>query len=283
MPGAEVPSVCISIHDVAPATWPACERLLAMTDDFGHVPVTLLVVPDYHRQGPADRHRTFVRAVEKRLAKGDEVALHGYYHLDEGMPPRTPAEWFRRRILTRAEGEFSQISFAVAEQRIARGLVMMRTLGWPVTGFIAPAWLLGTEARRALGQFPFAYTTTRMGFFRLPGWQWTLSPSLVYSPGASWRHAMSVVLNDLTLLAMQPRDVLRVSLHPAEAGSPRAIRHWLMVLRRVLRTHRAVTKREWVQMAALRESVRRDPDPCAGHARVGSPCRQTRSTTSPPG
>ena len=50
-------TLCIALHDVAPATWPRCERLLAMLDGIGARAVTLLVVPDFHRGGAAVRGR----------------------------------------------------------------------------------------------------------------------------------------------------------------------------------------------------------------------------------
>jgi len=75
MPSAER-CVCVSVHDVAPATWTQCERLLGMLDAIGPLPVTLLVVPDFHRAGAVDTSAAFIRAIKARLARGDEVALH---------------------------------------------------------------------------------------------------------------------------------------------------------------------------------------------------------------
>src|SRR5262249_34000451 len=167
-------TVCISVHDVAPATWPRCERLLGMLDACGASPVTLLVVPDYHRLGRIDGHPAFLRALERRLARGDEIALHGYHHLDDAAPPRGPLDWFARRALTQSEGEFAALAADEALARIARGVALMAALGWTVRGFVAPAWLLGRGARVALssrtGGSGFAYTTTRGGVYRLPDW-----------------------------------------------------------------------------------------------------------------
>jgi predicted deacetylase len=242
---AEAPKVCISVHDVAPGTWPACRRLLRMIDSFGRVPVTLLVVPDYHRQGRIDRFPVFMREVEQRLARGDEVALHGYYHLDEGPRPAGPVDWFRRRVLTRGEGEFAVLPFEPARKRLQLGMSVMNSLGWPVHGFVSPAWLLGAEARAALGRFKIAYTTTRGGIYRLPGWRFTRSPSLVYSVGAAWRHWMSESLNRAVLPLARRGELLRLSLHPVDASLPQAVSHWRSVIGEVLRTHEAVTKARW--------------------------------------
>jgi predicted deacetylase len=245
MPVVEKKLVCISVHDVAPETWPGCRALLEMLDALGPVPVTLLVVPDYHRGGRIDRFPEFLRAIEHRLARGDEVALHGYCHLDESAAPRAPRAWFERRVLTRAEGEFAAISRDGAEERLQAGLAVMTSLGWPVHGFVAPAWLAGSGARSALGGFPFAYTTTRTGIYRLPSWEFTFSPSLVYSVGAAWRHAMSESLNGLALAAT--RNLLRVSLHPVDARYPRALEHWRRVIRAVLEQRTPLTKAQWAR------------------------------------
>ncbi|HEY0229715.1 MAG TPA: DUF2334 domain-containing protein, partial [Dokdonella sp.] len=125
---AQPRTLCIAVHDVAPATWPQCAALLALLDEFGAPPVTLLVVPDYHHRGRADADIGFRRAIEGRLARGDEIALHGYFHLDDGPPPRTPGDWLRRRQLTAGEGEFAALSDEHAGRRIAAGLDMFERL-----------------------------------------------------------------------------------------------------------------------------------------------------------
>ncbi len=250
MHAAELRRVCLSIHDVAPATWPACRRLLELVDSFGAVPVTLLVVPDYHGAGRIDRSPGFLRAIENRLARGDEVALHGYFHLDEAPSPRTPLGWFQRRVLTRSEGEFAALTREEAEKRLSEGLELMRALRWPVQGFVAPAWLPGPGSRAALPQFGFAYTTTRSGLYRLPGWQFTWCPSLVYSVGARWRHVLSETLDAAAKLATSGREIARISLHPVDAQCPSAMRHWRREIETLLATRVPVTKAQWARTAS---------------------------------
>jgi len=233
-------ALCISIHDVAPATWPACAELLRLVDALGPAPVTLLVVPDFHHRGRIDRFPDFIRAVESRLARGDEVALHGYYHLDEVPPPASPTDWFARRVLTRGEGEFYRLKLQDGLARLERGRLLFEQLGWPVQGFVPPAWLLGKAARQALNNFDFSYTTTRTGLYRLPRWSFVWSPSLVYSVGSLWRHAMSETLN--TLIRHSCPEVLRVSMHPADVRCERALAHWEGVLTALLPHCTALTK-----------------------------------------
>jgi predicted deacetylase len=234
--------VCISVHDVAPATWPDCRRLLELIDAFGPVPVTLLVVPDYHGRGTVDRDPAFVAAIERRLARQDEVALHGYRHLDDSPPPRSLRQWVERRLLTRGEGEFAALDQSEAGRRIERGLRLLRGLGWPVEGFVPPAWLLGGAARRALGNFDFSYYTTRTRLVPLHGGTACRSPSLVYSVGAPWRHAMSRALNAAQATALARQPLLRLSLHPVDAHHPQVLEQWRRHIGRALATRVAVTK-----------------------------------------
>ena len=81
----------IVLHDVAPATWPQCRALLDMIDSLGNPPLTLLVVPHFHRGVGARDSRSFVDAMNARAARGDELALHGYFHTDDATPPRGTA------------------------------------------------------------------------------------------------------------------------------------------------------------------------------------------------
>ena len=79
--------LCISLHDVAPATLDDCANTLAFLDDLGLGPVALLVVPDYHGLGRADRDGRFalVHRVAHPAWRRDRPARlpsHGY-----GSPP----------------------------------------------------------------------------------------------------------------------------------------------------------------------------------------------------
>ena len=70
--------LCVSVHDVAPATWRSCQRVLAAVREVAEIPVTLLVVPAYHGQCSA-LAPGFESAMTDQLAQGHELALHGYF------------------------------------------------------------------------------------------------------------------------------------------------------------------------------------------------------------
>lgn len=239
-------SLCISLHDVAPATWPACQRLLQMLDGLGVSPVTLLVVPDYHSSGTVAQAPEFRRAIEQRLKVGDEIALHGYFHWDDSQPPRQPVEWFKRRVLTAAEAEFAALDLRLARARLQAGLDMLQALGWPVHGFVAPAWQLGAAARAALTELPFVYTTTRTDIWRLPQWQAFRSPSLVYSVRSCARRRLSLHWNDFLARRLSDSSLLRVSLHPVDAAYSHVLAHWGDLISQAAQQRQTITKYAWV-------------------------------------
>jgi hypothetical protein len=103
------------------------------------------------------------------LERGDELALHGYSHLDTEAGSGGLRARFLRNVYTRREGEFAALTEAEARRRLELGLDWFAARGWTPTGFVPPAWLLGEGAWRALRDAPFAYTTTFSHFHCLPG------------------------------------------------------------------------------------------------------------------
>jgi predicted deacetylase len=238
-------NLCVAVHDVAPATWPQCRRLLDMLDAY-RLSVTLLVVPEFHHAGRIEDDPDFVAAIGGRLARGDEVALHGLYHLDDSPPPRRPRDWVARRMLTQSEGEFAALDEARCRERIERGLSAMRGLGWPVSGFVAPAWLLGEHARAALTRFALRYTTTRTGIYHLPEWSFTAAPALTYSARSAWRRAMSRAMVEAQFAAARSQPLLRIALHPVDARHEHVVAHWRDLIGRALEERTPLTKAAWV-------------------------------------
>lgn len=253
----------VSLHDVAPDTWPACARLLALVEPFG-ASVTLLVTPHFHGRHRLDEDPGFVRALRRRLVRGDEIALHGYFHLDDAAPPTTLRDWFRRRVITASEGEFAAIGAADARRRLTDGTLMLARAGLTAKGFVAPAWLLGDGARTALMETSLAYTSTRDELYALPSFEAVRAPSLVYSTRAAWRRAASRIWNRrrLARLAAEPR--LRVALHPADAAHPAVLDDWTHLLGTLARSRQAVLESSWLPVRAPSASVpARSPAPAS--------------------
>ena len=244
-------AMCIVLHDVAPATWSACDRLLAALRQISDAPVTLLAVPRYH--GSA-REGSFERWLVERAATGDEVALHGYTHRDDGVP-RSTVDFLRRRFYTRAEGEFSDLDVAGATDRLRAGIDWLNELGLPPRGFVAPAWLLGREAWQALRAQAFDYTCTLRRIVLLPEHREVICQSQVYSHSSAWRRAASLLWNAGLARTQSAAPLVRLELHPADVDHPRLRRSWLALAERQLATREAHT------LASMVDRIRREPAP----------------------
>lgn len=216
-----------------------------MLDDVANIPLSLLVVPDYHRRGCIEHDPVFLRAMEKRLARGDEIILHGFYHLDER--PVGPWGYLRRRVYTAGEGEFGALDQAQASERLQAGLSLFQRLGWPVSGFVAPAWLLSNAAMCALQQSPLQYTSTLRGCYRLPDRQFLPSQSLVYSVRTPWRRWLSRRWNPHLFERMRQHPLLRFAIHPADNAHADVMDDWRRMLLQALASRQAMTKGEAIQ------------------------------------
>jgi predicted deacetylase len=235
------------MHDVAPATWPACRQLLDALDTVAPIPVTLLIVPDYHRRGALHKDAAFCRAIEQRLARGDELALHGYHHLDEGPPASGVWQRLRRGVYTAYEGEFAALSVSEARARLEQGLELMHRLRWPVAGFVPPAWLMSTGAWEAVQDMPFAYTSNQCAWFRLPTRERISSYCLVHSVRSALRRRVSQYGNVQICNSMQSNQLLRLGLHPVDAYYPDVVHNWQTLLQLALQTRTAMTKNAFLQ------------------------------------
>lgn len=239
-------SLMLVLHDVAPETWPDYQPFVEAVDAIGGVPMTWLVVPDFHQRNPLLRSPAFCHLLERRLAEGDELALHGYYHADNGPPPRTPGDFFMRRIYTH-EGEFYGLDQQQALQRLEQGLAVFAQQQWPVAGFVAPAWLMSEGTRQALRQLPLRYTSTPQHLYRLPEFTPIKAPGLVWSARSAWRRGLSKVLSEARRARLQQAATIRLGLHPVDMRHAYSRRYWLDTLQQLLQQGRTpMTKMAWL-------------------------------------
>lgn len=244
---ASLRALCVSIHDVAPPTWSRCQHWLKAIHAVANIPVTLLAVPHYHRDHNYHTAQ-FDSLLERRLSQGDELALHGYAHLDEAGAPTSPWNRFVRNVYTLKEAEFYAIDANEARRRLSLGLEWFHRNRWPVTGFVAPAWLLGKESWKALREFPFRYTTTMRRFYLLPDRAAIYSPSLVYSARNAWLKQFSFARNAIVQSAYRHAPLLRLGLHPNDALHRDIVRNTQHLLEKFLENRMAMTKISFANM-----------------------------------
>ena len=198
-------------------------------------------------------------------------------HVDAEPPPRTLRAFVERRLLTRSEGEFAALSLHGATWRLARGIAMFDALGWPLHGFVPPAWLASAAARTAIAQFGnrLRYMTVRSGIYRLPGWQLEHTANLCYSPDSAVRRLYSALAIRNELRRARRMPLLRLSLHPQDARVPGVLAHWQRLVIEALGERRPVTKHAWVASvsAAGRACASGDAATRASARRRAAPAR----------
>ncbi|HEY9108364.1 MAG TPA: polysaccharide deacetylase family protein [Roseateles sp.] len=239
-PAAEACSardLCVVLHDVSPARWEGCRRVVAelercATQAGVRLPLTLLVVP--HMHGDTALPAPYLRWLYDMQRAGHELALHGLTHCDEGPPPRGLRERLLRQVYTAGEGEFAALSHAEAVARLRAGRAWLRALGLGVQGFVAPAWLMSPGSLQAVADAGFGHTCTLTEVIALPHGQALAAPSLVFSTRAAWRRWLSLLWNLWLARRSRHARLLRLELHPADADFPAVRRCWSGLLRDAL-------------------------------------------------
>jgi predicted deacetylase len=149
-----------------------------------------------------------------REDRGDEIVVHGFYHLNTtGIT--SASSWFWNRIYTTNEAEFVGLGFDLARSRIKAGRQRLLDAGLHPVGFIAPAWLLDQEVTKAVFESGFSYTNTISSLISASG-HTIHSRSLCYSARSEWRRRGSLLWNALLWWLKQGDDLLRLSVHPGD-------------------------------------------------------------------
>ena len=243
---AVLKSLVVSIHDLSTVTRETVARML---EDLAGVcvPVTsLLVIPDHHHRGGVDADPEFGEWIRKQVGEGHEAVLHGFYHLRTAKPGEGIATRLITRSYTAGEGEFHDLSFEEASTLLQLGRQAMRACGIEPEGFIAPAWLLGDEAERAVRSEGFGYTTRIGSVIDCRSGRSFPSRSMVYSVRAPWRRGMSLLWNGALFHALRNTPLLRIGLHPPD-WEHEAIRSQILeCIRLAAKKRRVTTYREWL-------------------------------------
>jgi predicted deacetylase len=223
---APVPSsrkrLLASIHDVSPCFESAIDRLADRLQALLGAPhFAMLVVPDYWGRAHLAAAPAFRARLRRWSDQGVEMILHGWSHRDDARH-ETGAAAFKARHLTAGEGEFLGLSCPEAKRRMEDGRALLEdAIGRPVAGFVAPAWLYGLGARRALKQAGFAFAEDH---FRV--WRPADDAVLCRGPVVTWasrspaRQASSLAFAALARQALKPLQTVRVAVHPGDAEVP---------------------------------------------------------------
>lgn len=254
---APPPAVAVVLHDVARARWCECRALMrdaaaaARAAGVAFLPLTLLVVPQLHGRPNPPR---FARWLHLQSQRGHELVLHGWQHRDDGPSPRSPLDWWRRRVLTDREGEFAALDEAAARRRLEQALAWMRARQLPVGGFVAPAWRMNGATWRALeATAAFDHCSTRLDVFALPERRALRAPPLVFSTRSRWRRVLSWAFNAARARRQAHAPLLRIELHPGDSDHAALRVLWMRTLTRALGVQRRQPLRLREVAARLRD------------------------------
>src|SRR5438477_11119856 len=209
-------SFVVSVHDVAPCTREASARIIEALQHAGVRTTSLLVVPNYHREGSATEDTNFVSWLRDLEARGHEIVIHGYFHERPRRPGERIREKFMTRFYTKDEAEFFDLDYDEAFARITKARDEFKAARLSPIGFVAPAWLLSDAAERAARDAGMQYTTRIDSVLDLLTHEREPTRSLVYSTRSQWRRAASLGWNAALARILEMRDLARVSVHPQD-------------------------------------------------------------------
>lgn len=257
------PALIVSLHDVSPLTRDRVSDMLSDLKDIGVSRTSLLVIPNHHHKALMLEDTGFCRWLGEVAAQGHEIVLHGYFHLRnkvEAASGRLPDDtkrpeaastlgWWGRLITehyTAGEGEFYDLSEMEAGWRLEKGLKEFAEAGVRPCGFIAPAWLLGENAERAVKNAGFGYTTRLQNFKDLSTGRETVSQSLVWSVRSAWRRWASLRWNALLARRLRANPLLRIGLHPPDWDHPAIKKQIMELTAAALAVREAITYEDWL-------------------------------------
>jgi predicted deacetylase len=224
--------VVISLHDVTPvhaARIARAERLLAT---LGVTTVTYLLVPDFHRSGPAHEREDFIGWCRAARPFRVQWFLHGYYHHEIDAPQADDAVSRGRGVRTRlaaafmtaGEGEFLTLRGQALADRLDRGIASFTAcLGAAPEGFVAPAWLFDEALLPALAARGIRFTENHLRVFDVLRGRQRECGVITWATRTALRKYGSLIVSRALGLYWRRRPVLRVALHPLDFDHPMTI------------------------------------------------------------
>ena len=196
------------------------DRLRELLLGCGGQRLAMLVVPNFWDRSPITRGSAFATRLRGWAEEGAEIFLHGYAHRDDVEHTSAVAR-FKASHLTAGEGEFLGLSHFEATVRIEMGRRLLEDVtGAPIAGFVAPAWLYGSQAKAALAD---AEIDLAEDHWRV--WNPATGITLAHSPVITWATRTKARMTSSLAFATLARNlpgfrVMRVGVHPGDCGEP---------------------------------------------------------------
>ena len=245
----------VSIHDIAPSTQSIADKIISELISKGIRHCSLLVVPDYHHQGAAMKDRQFVSWLRQLEAAGHEIVIHGYFHERTPRARESFLEKFVTQFYTQGEGEFYDLGYDEAFQRIKTARDEFFAAGLKPRGFVAPAWLLSSEGERAARDAEMEYTTRLRTVRDLRSGETFSARSLVYSVRNGWRRMTSLAWNAALSQALKSKPLMRLSIHPPDFSHPIIWRQIVDLIGEMDGRRTPTTYQDWIAEQRLKRGL----------------------------
>ncbi len=210
----------ISIHDVTKSKLRDIKLLSYILKDFGIHRISYLVIPFYHEREHLEDIIDFIESV-----KDDEIIMHGYTHKSKPF-----AKYDYKNIFTNYEAEF--LLSEDLKDRLRFGLEAFNKIGIYPKGFIAPAWLMKTEAFGLLKEKGFSFTTDRRYVYNLKSNNKVFSPVISFGSRGFVRF-LSIKAFKHQFMISKTLKFIRIALHPTDAKDFRKIKILTSVLKEI--------------------------------------------------
>jgi hypothetical protein len=223
MPKAQPRILLASVHDVSPRFESEIDALVERLERSVDNRIAMLVVPNHWHASPIIPGSPFATRLRRWADQGIEMFLHGFFHRDEARYEGA-MDRLRASHMTAGEGEFLGLSGDEAARRIKDGRALLEdVIGRDIDGFVAPAWLYGEGALRALRE---ASISLAEDHWRV--WSPRSGETLARGPVITWASRTRVRLLSSLAAAAALRHltipVLRLGVHPPDIRSPALLR-----------------------------------------------------------
>jgi predicted deacetylase len=229
----------VSIHDVTPFHAQRLEKLVPLVEGrVGAGNFALLAVPDFHGEGRIDSDRAFAARLRGWSNAGCEVFLHGHRHRDTAYHIGAVAR-LKARHLTAREGEFLGLDHATATALLIDGRKRVEdVIGRSVAGFIAPAWLYGRDALRAIADLRFPIAEDHFRVWHPPsGRVLARGPVITYASRTPTRMLSSLAWSRAASLLLRSCKTVRLGVHPHDVDALELVREIGRALRAFSKSH----------------------------------------------
>lgn len=228
------PHVLVSVHDVAPAWIGELRWLLRELDAIGATPRSLLVIPYHQGRDDLRRFPELIDLLEREVALGSEIVLHGYTHARAGHWQGDLLTRLRARLFAREVAEFASLAWPEQRARLLAGRELLATLGFHVEGFCPPGWLHTPELVGLLDELGFVYLVEMLFLVDVRNRRRLATPWMGFM-GTPWLHEALAQLGARLLAPWRARAPrISVFFHPQGAPTSPICRQALRALARLL-------------------------------------------------